>query len=289
MKDVCSYTINTQRIFISFFFLWQAWHRKMNYAISLCLLKKERTQQILKGGVLLCGACFHKYPTCFSAHSSNFRWLTSQGFMGKWTDLSPEVHIFVYLHISSLLRQWRVFPGFCQNVLWQCDRAHWKKFAAAQIGFALKILFRIYIFCLLNFFNEKTHSSPWSPDAQSVSYHFISIKKFWDLYECKWGRFSFSCHIVLWAVIILNLHTACTCTESLQGCGYREMGANLQFPSTFWSFTLAWFCQVQCVEMPMDQITNEFWGRTDKMTMNIITIAPAWKWGVIPWVVGFPH
>lgn len=49
-------------------------------------------------------------------------------------------------------------------------------------------------------------------------------------------------------------------------CGdvVREMGANLQPWSTFVGLTLAWFCQAQCVEIPMEQITNESEGRNDK-------------------------
>lgn len=172
-------------------------------------------------------ARLHEYPrpTCFvSAHSSNFRWLTDWGFHKRRGSERRRGWLTGRLKIFLLRFTTLRFAYLFIVTAKKKKKVHWK---GVRITYMFKHQFHRLLLLLTGLF-----CSPLS-------------------------------HIVLWAVVMLNLHTVCSFMGRLRDV-VREMGANLQPWSTFVGLTLAWFCQAQCVEIPMEQITNVSAGRNDK-------------------------
>lgn len=93
---------------------------------------------------------------------------------------------------------------------------------------------------------------------------------------------SFLSHIVLRAVVILNLHIVRSFMRSLRGRSSRN-GSQFAALEYIWGLSLAWFCQVQCVEIPMELITNESMGINDKKNCECHRHNPWRKLGAIWW------
>lgn len=67
--------------------------------------------------------------------------------------------------------------------------------------------------------------------------------------------------------------TACSVTRNLLGLCYRN-GSQFTVSQYIWGLTLAWFCHVQCVEIPVEQISHEYRDRNTEARSKWMSSPP---------------
>lgn len=197
-------------------FFWQAWHKKMNYAIFHSSDKKQFLRERFR-----CVSINIHFQLIHLILDDWHLWVL---WGSEWKCFQVRIYLLWYVSLFICIFPHcygrRGYSQDCATVSFDNMIVHWKKKSCSS--------YWAFFVCL--FFNGKTTLEPWFPfsvillDICKISLSFMMVNGAdFPLHA------TLCCELWLYWTYILSR----TCIESLWGSSYGEMGANLELPSAF--------------------------------------------------------
>lgn len=198
-------------------FFWQAWHKKMNYAIFHSSDKKQFLRERFR--------C-----VSINIHFQLIRLILDDWHLwvlwgSEWKCFQVRIYLLWYVSLFIC-----IFPhcygrrGYSQD----CATVSFDNMIKNDLKKILQLILGFFLFVFL--FNGKTTLEPWFPfsvillDICKISLSFMIVNGAnFPLHA------TLCCELWLYWTYILSR----TWIESLRGSSYGEMGANLELPSAF--------------------------------------------------------